>query len=88
MKPLVKLVARLGMGVALVCGKLAIAGNQCPTVVMARQHRAIKDVQRLRHAVIAQVSDVEDHPQLIEDAQQLDAGGAERPGYTGAVGVM
>ena len=53
-------------------------GHQGPAVVVAGEHRAAEQVERLEEARVGEVRRVEDHPQPVELREQPDPVGGER----------
>jgi hypothetical protein len=53
----------------LVVGKLAIAGDEGSAVVVAGEDGAVEVLEGLGHGLVAEVGDVEDHVQVVHDAQ-------------------
>ncbi len=71
----------------LLVGKLAVTGHQRPAVVVAGHHRPPKAIQGLEEAGLGEMGHVENHAQLLELSQELDACPGKRAGVAGADGV-
>ena len=57
----------------LVVGQLPLVGNQRPAIVMAGQHRAAVNVQRLVEALVGKVGHVKDHADALHLFEQRPA---------------
>ena len=62
---------------ALQIRELPIPRHQRPAVMMACQNFSAKEIESLRHALVAQMRDVEDHPDALEFAKEFDAAFAQ-----------
>src|SRR6185437_3276861 len=61
----------------LIIRQLPIARHQRTAIMMAGQHRRAKEIERLGHASIAQMRDIENHPEPLELLKQRDSGATE-----------
>ena len=79
--------AALDQPLDLVVGELPLVRHQRAAVVMAGQHRAAVDLQRLVEALVGQVRHVEDHADAFHLLEQRPALREEAAFGAGAVGV-
>src|SRR4051812_30285193 len=64
--------AALHQPLDLLIGELTITGDQRAAIVMTAEPATAEKVQRLCHALVAQMRDIQDHAEAFKFTKQLD----------------